>query len=102
VGQETRLFSVPAIWAPRYLTALPSAPNYSKRSRTPVVLVAAPVKTQGAFEAGTPQTLFEAGNGAYIPSPDGQRFLVVVPAGGEAAQAPSLTVVTNWQAGLKK
>jgi serine/threonine protein kinase len=65
-------------------------------------LMAAPVKTEPAFEAGSPQTLFEAGNGAYIPSLDGQRFLVVVPAGGEAAQAPSLTVVTHWQAGLKK
>jgi serine/threonine protein kinase len=65
-------------------------------------LMAVPVKTEPAFEATTPQTLFEAGNGAYIPSPDGQRFLVVVPAGGEAAQAPSLTVVTHWQAGLKK
>jgi serine/threonine protein kinase len=65
-------------------------------------LMAAPVKTEPAFEAGTPQTLFEAGNGAYIPSPDGQRFLVAVPAGGEAAQAPSLTVVTHWQAELKK
>jgi len=65
-------------------------------------LMAAPVKTEPAFEAGTPQILFEAGNGAYIPSADGQRFLVVVPAGGEAAQAPPLTVVTHWQAGLKK
>ncbi len=60
------------------------------------------MKTEPAFEVGTPQTLFEAGNGAYISSPDGQRFLVVVPAGGEAAQTPSLTVVTHWQAGLKK
>lgn len=48
-------------------------------------LMAVPVKTEPAFETGTPQILFEAGNGAYVPSLDGQRFLVVVPAGGEAA-----------------
>ncbi len=39
----------------------------------------------------------------YAPMRDGQRFLVNVPAGGEAAAAVQpITVVTNWQAGLKK
>jgi hypothetical protein len=33
---------------------------------------------------------------------DGQRFLVIVPAGGETAAAPLITVVTNWQLALKK
>jgi len=33
-------------------------------------------------------------------SPDGQRFLAVVPA--NAANAQSLTVVLNWAEGLKK
>ena len=33
---------------------------------------------------------------------DGQRFLVNAPAGGEAAAAPPITVVTNWQAAFKK
>jgi hypothetical protein len=31
---------------------------------------------------------------------DGQRFLVNVPVGGEAAVAPPITVVTNWQRSL--
>jgi hypothetical protein len=65
--------------------------------------MAAPVKTEPAFEAGTPQTLFDVGStGFYVPAADGQRFLVYVPAGGEAAQAPALTVVTHWQSELKK
>ena len=39
---------------------------------------------------------------AYVTR-DGERFLMNVPAGGESAAAgPSLTIVTNWQAGLKK
>jgi hypothetical protein len=43
-----------------------------------------------------------AGTIAYAPSRDGQRFLVNVPAGGEAAIVPPLTVTTNWQAELKR
>ena len=38
----------------------------------------------------------------YAPTRDGQRFLVNVPAGSEGAAAPPITVVLNWQAGLKK
>jgi len=33
---------------------------------------------------------------------DGQRFFVKVPAGGDAGAARPITVVTNWQARLKK
>jgi len=33
---------------------------------------------------------------------DGQRFLLNVPAGGESAAAPPITVVLNWAAGLGK
>jgi hypothetical protein len=75
-------------------------------------LMAVPVKTAASFEAGTPQplpvtipvpALLGSGSTAgYAPSHDGQRFLVNVPAGGEAAVAPSITVVLNWQAGLPK
>jgi len=40
---------------------------------------------------------------SYAPTRDGQRFLVKVPASGEGAGAASpITVVLNWQAGLKK
>jgi hypothetical protein len=69
-------------------------------------LMAAPVKTVGTFETDTPRPLFPidpvnlVGFGfAYQPASDGQRFLVTTPIGGTA---PPITVVLNWQAGLKK
>jgi len=71
-------------------------------------LMAVPVKLGATVEAGTPQPLFPVartpGAGfAYQPSRDGQRFLVNLPAGGEtAAAAQPFTVVSNWQAALKK
>jgi len=73
-------------------------------------LMAVPVKTGSAFKASAPHLLFETAFGSvaqfaftYQPSADGQRFLVNVTAGGEgAASAPPITIVTNWQAGLKK
>jgi hypothetical protein len=73
-------------------------------------LMAVPVKIGANFEAGTPQALpvtapVPIGNGStggYAPTHDGQRFLVNVPAGGEAAAAAPITVVLNWQAGLPK
>jgi Tol biopolymer transport system component len=69
-------------------------------------LMAAPVKLGVTVEVGTPQLLFPVftlgpgGNVGYAPMRDGQRFLVNVPAGGEAAVAPPITVVTNWQRAL--
>jgi Tol biopolymer transport system component len=74
-------------------------------------LVAVPVKSDSSFAAGVPVPLFEgidlldlAVNRAlnYRPAADGQRFLVSTTAGGDAAAATPLTVVTNWTAGLKK
>ena len=71
-------------------------------------LMAVPIKLSSTVEPDEPQALFRAftvgpRNTAYSPSRDGQRFLVNVPAGGEsAAAAPPITVVTNWQGGLKK
>ena len=35
----------------------------------------------------------------WAPSPDGKRFLFLVP---EKQEAAPFTVVLNWQAGLKK
>ena len=58
------------------------------------------------FQASAPRVLFEAppkspdefGLTLWVPSPDGKRFLFMVP---ETREVP-FTVVLNWQAGLKK
>lgn len=77
-------------------------------------LMAVPVKSgwaaSGPFEVGTPQPLFGdmllVGFGPnrvfYQPTADGQRFMVIARSGGEAFTTPPITVVTNWQATLKK
>ena len=66
-------------------------------------LMAVPMKLGSSVEPGTPQVLFAAPGGTgYAPSRDGQRFLVNLPAGGEGATAPPLTVVTDWQSSLRK
>jgi dipeptidyl aminopeptidase/acylaminoacyl peptidase len=77
-------------------------------------LTAVPVKTGGTssntFETGPAQPLFAVqaigttitARYPYQPASDGQRFLVNVPAGGEGAGEPPITVTLNWQAGLKK
>lgn len=65
--------------------------------------MAAPIMLGASVEVGTPQELFaNPGITGYAPSADGQRFLLNVPAGGEAAAAPPITVVLNWAAGLPK
>jgi hypothetical protein len=60
------------------------------------------------FETGEPTALFEAhlANAGtnlfeYDVTANGKRFLINT-IGTDAASAPPLTVVTNWQAGLKK
>jgi hypothetical protein len=72
-------------------------------------LMAIPVKAGVAFEGGTPAALFDtamrlgpggATRNLYQPAADGQRFLMNLPP--EGAKAPPITVVINWQAGLKK
>jgi len=67
-------------------------------------LMAVPITLGAGVEVGTPQELFANPgiNTGYAPSVDGQRFLVNVPAGGEAAAVPPITVVLNWAAGLPK
>jgi Tol biopolymer transport system component len=51
-------------------------------------------------QAGAPTELFPAPHtGNWAPSPDGKRFLFLVP---QQQQDTPLTVVLNWQAGLKK
>jgi Tol biopolymer transport system component len=73
-------------------------------------LMAVEVKaTPESFEHGTPHALFvsraDAPTGAiswsYVPSPDGNRFLIRTPAAA-SAEPPMLTVVVNWPAGAKK
>ena len=77
-------------------------------------LMAVPVKTGSgssiAFEPGAPQPLFRiepfsgsaVATSPYYPAANGEKFLVNIQSGGEGAQSPPITVVTNWQAGLKK
>src|SRR5262249_55156343 len=72
-------------------------------------LAAVPVMPGANFEQGA-QALLEGVSVApgplraftYQPSPDGQRFLALVQAEGEAPGPPPITIVTNWQAGLTK
>jgi Tol biopolymer transport system component len=64
-------------------------------------LMAAPVKTDPTFVSGTPEPLFGT-SGAYAPASDGKHFVVAMPATGDSAQVPPLTVITHWQIGLKK
>ena len=71
------------------------------------VAVKAATGPTSSFEAGTPVPLFEthigegSGNVAfqYDVTADGKRFAVAT---CPPATAPSLTVVVNWNAGLKK
>ena len=70
-------------------------------------LMSATISAGSAFQAGVPKFLFRAppkgaqkpGMTRWAPSPDGKRFLFLVP---EKQEAAPLTVVLNWQAGLKK
>ena len=70
-------------------------------------VMAVAVSTDSAsFQAGIPKELFQAQlvrggiKNGYVVSPDGQRFLVLVPA-GEAKPEP-ITVLMNWLALLQR
>ena len=64
--------------------------------------MAVEVNTSGIFQAGIPKPLFKVPSGLlyWDVTADGQRFLMPTPDATDAS-AP-LTVVLNWQAGLKK
>jgi eukaryotic-like serine/threonine-protein kinase len=69
-------------------------------------LMAVPVRIGFSFEAGAPQALSEitvasslGGAFLYNPAANGRRFLVSDRAAGEK---PRISVVLNWQAGLKR
>ena len=72
-------------------------------------LMAVPVKPGGTtLEMGAPQSLFKNVSFAlpqrafgYQPSPDGKRFLAIVPVGDEGS-SPPIQVFTNWQLSLNK
>jgi serine/threonine protein kinase len=75
---------------------------FSRRNQ----IMAAPVRvTETAVEVGKPQVLFELPSVAMEPdlrfqvSRDGQRFLLAVPV-DQGATARTLTVDTDWRAGL--
>jgi eukaryotic-like serine/threonine-protein kinase len=66
-------------------------------------LMAVEVKISNTFEAGPPQPLFEMPLNSnlrwnYQSAADGQRFLVL---SNSRSASPPLTVVLNWQAGIK-
>jgi len=70
-------------------------------------LMSVTVKTGAKFEAGVSRQILDGGlevgaGGAtrYAPSADGQRFLIGQQRKEDAA--PPITVVLNWQPGLKK
>jgi serine/threonine protein kinase len=66
-------------------------------------LIAVDVTLGTSARIGESRELFASpGITGYSPSADGRRFLVNVPAGGQAAAAPPLTVVLNWPATLKQ
>jgi hypothetical protein len=54
-----------------------------------------------AFQSGVPHRLTDTQGSILVSAPaDGKRFLVGLPQQNAAPQA--ITVVLNWQAGLKK
>jgi Tol biopolymer transport system component len=62
--------------------------------------------TSATFQVGIPRQLFQAQlvpisywRNIYVPAPDGQRFLMIVPA-SEAKPDP-ITVIVNWPALLE-
>jgi eukaryotic-like serine/threonine-protein kinase len=64
-------------------------------------LMSVAVKTGAKFEAGVPrQVLDNVGGQRFAPSADGQRFLIPQTLDREAS--PPITVVLNWQPGLKR
>jgi Tol biopolymer transport system component len=65
--------------------------------------MAVDISTSPAFQAGIPKPLFTmpAGAGNWDVTADGKRFLAAVPQAQQNTSTP-ITVVLNWEAGLKK
>jgi Tol biopolymer transport system component len=65
-------------------------------------LMAAPVAVGGTLEFGPPRELFStAGLVGYAAAPDGQRFLLNVPADRKGVTGSPITVVLGWSTGLR-
>lgn len=69
------------------------------------VMAASITVTRDGIQPGPPQALFqtplEGGLSFAQPSPDGQRFLVLEPA-SPVPQQPTMVLIQNWAARLKK
>jgi len=68
-------------------------------------LMAVDVSLNPVFRAGVPKPLFDfpPGGPAYDVSADGQKFVKMAVASSNPDAPPSpITIVLNWQAGLKK
>jgi len=72
-------------------------------------MMAVETRTQPTFTTGTPRLIFEGlydqiggGNTNYDVTADGQRFVMVKPAGQEAAAPTQIHVVLNWFEELKR
>ena len=69
-------------------------------------VMAVPVSTSNGFTAGVPEALFRTrfsqtiARGHYLPTADGQRFVVLAAPGRDTVQPTS--VVLNWTAGLRR
>jgi len=85
-----------------------SAPRWRKDGKelfflSPTSIHSAEVSLKGrAVQVGPVRTLFnhDGSSRGFEPTPDGQRFLLLVE--GKPAAAVPLTVVQNWTAALKK
>jgi serine/threonine protein kinase len=83
---------------------------YMSGSKTMSVEVTSGAASSGVFKAGIPQTLSVPSASTltmvrahqYDVSADGQRFLIRRTSPESSAANPPITVVLNWQAGLKK
>ncbi len=79
-----------------------TAPRWNKNGRELFFesldrkLMAVTMSTSPTADVGTPRALFETAGLGYDVAPDGQRFLVLMPAAD--ANPPPLTVVLNWPA----
>jgi hypothetical protein len=66
--------------------------------------MAVDITTSPSFQAGIPKALFTmpANAGNWDVTADGKRFLAAMPLQAQQNASAPITVVLNWEAGLKK